>query len=188
MTLDGGEANAADAVTVFGGSVLEGSGVVRASGDPSSFGGIDVRVGSILRPGLADEVGRLTLEGWVQIDEESTLSITLGEDETGARASSHAMVHGVLELLGTVEVTDALVLSELAAGDRFEIASAFEIVEGEAIAYVLPALAGGLSWETFVDTGGSFDTLTLQIVPEPGTGVLLLVGLVFVARRRADRR
>jgi len=134
-----------------------------------------------LAPGVGTFSGNLTQPA------AGTLSLELGGTTEGS-GYDFIGVTGVSFLSGTldVDVTDlGGGLFAPQAGDFFDLVRA-ETISGAFDTLLLPALAGGLTWEyaTLIDAVGSTDLFRLQVVPEPSTVTLLALGLVALARCR----
>jgi hypothetical protein len=128
-----------------------------------------------LAPGAG--VGALLITGDLTQDPAGTLSIELGGTSAGA-------TYDVLTVLGTSFLGGALeVLLEPgfvpALGDRFDVLVGNDLV-GAFDAFVGLDLGGGLR----LDPRRTPTGFSLVAVPEPGTGMLVGLGLVWLAGRR----
>ena len=116
------------------------------------------------------------------------LEIEIGGSEAGVD-------HDLLTVLGT-SILDGIVMLELIApvgatdlfaptlGDAFDVLVATEIVLPGSLELVTPALPAGLGWLAEVVSTGDFEALRFLVVPEPGAGSLLALGLVLLAAGR----
>ena len=163
-----------DVTSAAGGLTLAASQTLKGAGTVVGF----VTVNGTLAPG--EGVGTLTVSGDVALGGTADFEI----NKTGLTLSADlASISGSLGFGGTLKVTRAG--DNLAQGDAFNLFDASGFT-GSFLNFDLPALAGGLFW----DTGRLPVDGTLVVVPEPGSvaqamvGVLSLLG--FRRRRRAD--
>ena len=160
---------AAQQLTLQGGA-LTGDGLVQSA----------VGNSGLVAPGAA--IGRLTIDGSYAQGQDGTLSITLGGLAPG-------IAHDVLEVLGTSALGGELRV-ELAsgyvpdAGDSFEILTASSI-SGEFDSYVGLSVSPDL--ELTVEYLPDRIRLVTAPIPEPGTALLVMIGLVGVATQRRQR-
>jgi len=92
-------------------------------------------------------------------------------------------VGGSLTLGGTLDV-DLLYGFRPQAGQTFDILDFDpENLSGRFSAFDLPALGGGLSW----DTSALYTSGAIGVVPEPATLALMGLGLLAVIRRKLSR-
>jgi len=120
-------------------------------------------------------VGAVDRYGYSQVA-TATLGIEL--DPTGETCDK--LIAGDLTLAGTLDVTS--LGGDFASGQVFDILD-WDTLSGTFDTVNLPALSGGLSW----DTSRLYTTGELTVVPEPSTIALLILGtlsLAGVARRR----
>lgn len=160
----------AGASTVFFGD-QSGAGNFTGTGTVYYVG--DLRPGN--SPAAVSYAGDLVFGG------ASKLVLELGGLAEGAQYD-HVSVDGTLAEDGTLDVV-------LYGGFTPGVGDTFDLIDAGAVtgsfdAVNLPALGGGLGWDTsqFASKG------TVSVVPEPATGALLLGGLVLLGIRRRVRR
>ena len=56
------------------------------------------------------------------------------------------------------------------------------------VQYLLPEISANLSWLDEIVAMSTFDKIRLTVIPEPGTGLLIGLGLVIIAAGRLRRR
>jgi hypothetical protein len=160
-------------------------------------GGGGTVIGNVFNAGViapGKSPGILSVLGNVTLRPTGTVNIELGGaslyDELNAFDNPDTpLVEGAMSIEGLLNVslfggfTPAL-------GDFFDVFSALDVTLGSAT-FSLPALAGGLGWQTQLVALESREALRLSVVrasvPEPATLVLLGVALAVLgfSRRRA---
>jgi hypothetical protein len=127
-----------------------------------------------LSPGSLSITGNLTLAG------SSLVLLGLAESNSFDQIN----VSGALSRNGTLTVTN-LTGFTLAAGDSFQLLD-FGSSSGSFVVTNLPSLPGGLQWDTLqLDSQG---LLSVIVIPEPSTVVLVVVGMGLMMCIRARRR
>lgn len=154
-----------------------------------SYGG-NVRFAGGFSPGASPA---LVTAGTLAFDDTNTLRMELGGRLRGTGYDA-IDADGTITLGGTLEVVLLAVDGGLfapALGDAFDLLRA-QRIDGSFAAELLPTIDAGLQWRSgiFADGGSSVFRLSVAAVPEPQTFVLLVSGLVMVARiarRRGGR-
>ena len=163
LELTGGSLTGLSSLITPDGGTLMGTGTINAH--------VTIASGGTLAPG--NSPGTLTVDGDLVLGSGSFLDLEI--DGTAAGAFDRLIVTGSFEADGTIRVR----LGYTAAhGDRFDLLDwTGPITDPQATFDFSDAgLAGGLSW----DTSEFFSTGVLRIIPEPASGVLLLLLLAAV--------
>ncbi|MGH0032242.1 MAG: PEP-CTERM sorting domain-containing protein [Myxococcota bacterium] len=131
-------------------------------------------------PGV-EGIGAITFEDDLLFSSTSRIVAEVGGGEDGA-------LHDVLTVVGTSFLEGQVVL-ETVEGYAPELGDFFDVLVATTIStslldVVLPAIEGELSWLAHIVSGPTGDRLRFQVVPEPGSALLLGLGLVCVAARR----
>ena len=169
----------------FNSNVITGNGTVdcqegTCSGSGTVSGDLN-NGGGTVSPG--NSPGVLDIEGNYTQSTEGLLLIELGGTDAGV---DHDVlkVGGVADLAGELEVT-------LIDGFQPELGDSFAILDFEGLSggfeqITLPSLAGGLAWNASqLNASGS---LSVALVPEPCSCLLLTAGFVGIALVTRDRR
>ena len=95
-------------------------------------------------------------------------------------------VDGIVSLAGTLDVVlwdfgDGMFTPAL--GSTFEIVSASQGLSGTFDEAVLPPLSEGLAWSLDYDVVGG--SVLLNVIPEPSSFLLLVLGVSAIVRRRS---
>jgi fibronectin-binding autotransporter adhesin len=162
------------AYTVAAGATLGGTG--------STSGALSVS--GVVNPGTAG-AGTLTVTGNGTFNSGSTALFQLGG--TAAGQFDKLSLSGTLAAGGTLDV-DLINGFTPTAGNAFDILD-FTTATG-AFTLSLPALGGGLSWNTsqLLTTGTISVAAAIAAVPEPGAAALALLGGGALAARARRRR
>ncbi|MBI5683897.1 MAG: PEP-CTERM sorting domain-containing protein [Verrucomicrobia bacterium] len=172
-TLDllGGTHSFANGLKLNTNSSLIGSGDIIAS-SATNFG--------IIAPGHSP--GTLSFSGSLTLNDSSLLSMEIGG--TATNDYDRVWVGGLLRIGGLLDVTLTNGYTGN-AGDTFDLFN-FGTLTGTFSQTNLPALAGGLQWNT--SQLYTLGDISIMSVPEPGAGVLLALGMAALARRRKTNR
>ncbi len=144
------------------------------------FTGNLLNAGGVYAPGLSPAISSIT--GDYTQDVSATIEMELGGTVLGDEYD-HLDIFGLATLDGTLRVvlTDSF---EPAAGDTFDLFDYHGGVSGDFAIYDLPALASNIWWDhSPVSTTG-----VLRVIPEPGTLVILAMGLLGLLSFRQRRR
>ncbi|MCC5824402.1 MAG: hypothetical protein LAT64_04430 [Phycisphaerales bacterium] len=178
---DGGrveQTGASRGMTLADGSLVQGSGELRTS--------VTNLQGSVINPGEGASFGHLRIERLLD-NQTGFGGGTLRFDLGGTADTLHdRLTVGGLLAGGTLEIALAAGFDPV-FGDAFDIITildqpfyAHDQAMGVFETVVLPALSGGLFFEVgYAETG-----VSLTVVPGPGAGVVLCVGLLGTAGRR----
>jgi len=109
----------------------------------------------------------------------SALEVEIGGTARGTQYDVLA-ASGTVTLEGGSNLSVALIGAYVPGlGDEFDIMD-FAALSGQFTTVSLPALAGGLAW----NTDALYTSGVIGVVPEPATAAMLLAGLAFAALRR----
>jgi T5SS/PEP-CTERM-associated repeat protein len=174
--LDGGMIDSDETIVLSGSGTLLGDGVVRGAVRSSGeiLPGGDVTDNLELDP---SGVGRLTIDGTLELLSDSLLTMELGGLGSGTEHDELAC-SGRVDLDGTLRVS-LLDGFEPVLGDSFTLMTASEIFGGFG-AYDLPDLGAERWWEADVTQG----SVVLMVVPGPGGLVALGLGVLAAGWRR----
>lgn len=188
-TLKVGSALGSGQVSVENGGTLQTTNLIIGSGVLGAPGSIKVRAAEIKTTslqtvdGLASTLrlepgGVIRAEG-LSLTSQSRIEFQLAGLSNGL-AGKVLADNIVFDGIFSVELADGYV-PEL--GDTFDLFN-FTSVSGQFDSFSLAPLPAGLSW----DIGSLATTGEIRVVPEPGTAVLLLFGIVFFLERVRRRR
>lgn len=168
-------------VVEIAGGIVSGVGIVQGSIINAGRVAPGEEAGNpIVSPGpLA--IGDLRVsEGYTQLS-TGALDITLAGSD--GNASDRLLVEDAAVLAGLLDVS-VLSTYTAALGDTFDLLVAGEIV-GEFDQVALPALPGQLAWKLdYLVDGKGPDVVRLQAVPEPGTALLVGLGMMLTSTWR----
>lgn len=184
--------------TVNSGGTVVGNGRIGAPYASSSNVDININSGGTVNPGLAGQTGALTFENWdVNFNEGATLRLDLlsptdhdqllfaltGTHENNVEPTLNLATTGA----GVILDINLLPGFDAAINDQFEILSGYKAVDG----YFKLANGTALQEGAEFEVDGTlfrinYGSTTLTVIPEPGAGGLLLLGLAGVLcwRRR----
>jgi T5SS/PEP-CTERM-associated repeat protein len=156
---------------------------LKLSTNASLIGSGDIIAGSatnfgVIAPGHS--AGTLTFSGDLTLTDSSTLNFEIGGNTTNDY--DRVWVGGLLRIGGLLNMvlTDGYTGN---AGDTFDLFN-FSSATGTFSQTNLPALGAGKAW----NTDRLYTLGEIQIIPEPGIGALLVMGLAAVARRHRSPR
>ncbi len=169
-----GTHNPAGLIVVESGATLGGSG---------SVGDVTLADGATLSPG--NSAGQFTVNR-LALNPASDLFFELGAPNLGQNAGSDFVtVRDDLTLHGTINVVAIAGFGTPVSGDKWLLMSvANGIADNGVTLGSTPALSGGLTFDLDVSNG---QDVFLTVVPEAGTGVLTVLGLLLLARFRRSR-
>ncbi len=156
-----------------------------------------------LAPGglLGDGLATMDFEGAFELDGDNTLVLEIDLLANDRLEVLGTQLPSVLKLGGEIDVhaVGALAGGNIEAGMSFDLVEAMDggaMLIGAFDALIAPLLPGGLHWELrygsmigghFVPVGdpasSPFDIVRLAAIPEPGTALMLGVGLFVIGRR-----
>lgn len=155
---------------------------------PSQQDGVLYQQGGTLQIGADDATGAMTVAGDYDLASAGVIEIDLaGHGGVAGTDFDVLTVTGNADLAGTIAV-NLLGSFEPIAGESFEVLNFASLTDGGYTLDVNDAgLAPGLSWDTssFATTG----TISVAPVPEPATGMVVLVGLgglLMLPRRKRE--
>ena len=174
LVINGTHASAAGLIQVEAGASIGGSGTV---------GDVALADGATFKPG--NSPGTFTVRD-LYLSNGSFLEYELAAPNLGANPGSDRIdAQQFLQLDGTLNITalPGFDAGSRVAGDRWLLATYAPGNINDATLEIgsAPGLSGGLSYMIDTATDGQ---VYLAVVPEAGSGALLLLGLAVIARRR----
>ena len=174
LVINGTHVSTAGLITVQAGATIGGTGTV---------GDVTLADGAIFTPG--NSAGAFTVRD-LYLGPGAVLEYELGAPNLGANPGSDRIdAQQFLQLDGTINITPITGFNapSLVAGDRWLIMTHAPGNLGDSGLAIgtAPVLSGGLGFGIDTSSDGS---VFLAVVPEAGTGALLLLGLAVLARRR----
>ena len=178
------------ATTVSAGTLLingthSGAGMITASagatlGGSGTVGDVTIDDGATLSPG--NSAGHFSVNG-LALNPASVMVFELGAPNLGQNAGSDFVtVRDDLTLHGTINVAAIAGFGTPVYGDKWLLMSvANGIADNGVTLGSTPALSGGLTFDLDASNG---QDVFLAVVPEAGTGVLAVLGLLLLARFR----
>ena len=173
-----GSLAAASAVNVAGGATLGGDGDINGSVAMSAL--------SILAPGTSP--GSLET-GVLSLADSTALNWELDAPNLGnSTLSDRVDVVGALTLDGVLNVTAVGGFGTPVAGDRWRLFNYTGAFADNGVAFgTLPSLGGGLFYTVDTSVANQVDLL-ISVVPEPGSALLAMIGLVGISSMSRRRR
>ncbi len=160
-------------ITVSSGATLGGSGSVSQ---------VLVSAGGTLAPG--NSAGNFTITGPLDFDPAAILSLELGAPSVvQSPGTDFVTVGGALTLGGTINLTAITGFGTPVAGDKWLVMTSEGGIADNGVAIgSAPALGAGLTFALDADDG---ENVFLTVVPEAGSGALILLALAVLRIRRA---
>ncbi len=171
-----GSRTGAGLINLSAGATLGGDGTVGNGTNVLTIGS-----GGILAPG--NSAGHFTVDGMLTLTTGAQLHFELGAPtEDQGPGSDFVTVNNVLTLGGVLNITPIAGFGSPVFGDRWKIMTTFGGMDSATPMTLgsTPSLSGGLAFA--IDASNGMDVF-VAVVPEPGAGALLALGVLLLLRR-----